>query len=75
MAISINAVATIWATAPIVVHATNRGVTGGSGFSVATAITTRKRIPNGRPNRNRMKVAPAVPIVSVSSRCIALRAT
>src|SRR5262245_25799117 len=50
-------------------------MSGGRGGACPLAITTptRNSTANGRPNRKRTCVAPAVPSVVVSSRCVALR--
>src|SRR6185437_921473 len=43
--------------------------------SPSTVMTpSRNRMANGKPNRKRTCVAPTVPSVAVSSRCMALRA-
>src|SRR5262249_53681480 len=42
---------------------------------VATSTATKKMIAKGKPNRNRILVAPQVPSGPVSERCIAFRAT
>ena len=48
----------------------------GRGSAEPEKITTpaRKSSANGKPNRKRTCVAPTVPRLAVSSRCIALRA-
>src|SRR6185437_5708258 len=48
----------------------------GCGSPSPTAVMTpiRNRMANGNPNKKRTCVAPTVPSVAVSSRCMALRA-
>src|SRR5207247_10784025 len=68
-------VAAIWLSAPSSSHGQNAAVGQGKASPV-TAITTVKKInENGKPNRNRILVAPQVPSGPVNCRCIALRAT
>src|ERR1700757_1193356 len=55
------------------VHGQNVSPGRGSGAPVTAISTIRNNSAKGRPNRNRTCVAPAVPSVPVSSRCIALR--
>src|SRR3954463_1125136 len=47
---------------------------GGGRAPVARNTQAKKISANGKPNRKRTCVAPTVPSVAVSSRCIALRA-
>src|SRR5690349_20553271 len=74
MAISINAVAAICDTAPANAQRKNEAVTGGSGSFVQSVTIKRNKAPKGRPNKKRTRVAPTVPMVCVSPRCMALRA-
>src|SRR5262245_355108 len=73
MAASISAVAATWVSAPTMTHGQNIG--GGRGGSCPSAIITaaRKTRAKGKPNRKRTWVAPTVPSLAVSSRCVALR--
>ena len=73
MASSSMAVAANWVAAPANVHASMRGLSTGNGSPVATKTTARNSSANGRPNRKRTCVAPTVPSVLISSRCMALR--
>src|ERR1700674_1088525 len=74
MAASIDAVASIWVHAPPRTQNQNIMPGRGSAIPVASATATRKISANGNPNRKRTWVAPTVPRLTVSSRCIALRA-
>ncbi len=71
---SMVAVAAICAKAPASTQGQNR--TGGCGKPSPTTVMTpaRKTSAKGKPNRKRTWVAPTVPSVAVSSRCMALRA-
>ena len=73
MAASISAVAATCASAPSITHGQN--ISGGSGGACRSAImtATRKMSANGNPNRKRTWVAPTVPSLAVSPRCVALR--
>src|ERR1700686_4620038 len=73
MAASISAVATICVKAPAVTQGQNFNPGSGNGAPVAHNRTIRKTSAKGKPNRNRTWVAPTVPRLLVSSRCIALR--
>src|SRR5450830_1150979 len=74
MADSISAVAAICASAPPITHGQKAAGVGGR-LAPVTAITPNRKISaNGNPNRNRTWVAPTVPRLAVSSRCMALRA-
>src|SRR5580658_379209 len=73
MAASISAVAMIWVKAPAMTHGQNFNPGSGNGAPVANSKTARKTSAKGKPNRNRTWVAPTVPRLVVSSRCIALR--
>jgi len=75
MASSIMPVPTIWLNAPSNSHGQNADVGDGRGSPVATITTAKNTIENGKPNRNRILVAPQVPSGPVNERCIALRAT
>ena len=75
MASSIKPVATIWLSAPRSSQGQNETVGQGKRSPVATSSTTKKMTAKGKPNRNRILVAPQVPSGPVSDRCIALRAT
>ncbi len=68
------AVAAICVKAPASTQGQN--TSGGRGkASPTTAVTpARNSSANGKPNRKRTCVAPTVPSVAVSSRCMALRA-
>src|SRR5579885_2374782 len=68
------AVAAIWVKAPARTQGQN--IAGGVGgvSPVATATPIKNTMAKGKPNRNRTWVAPTVPSVAVSSRCMALRA-
>ena len=74
IAASISAVAATCAKAPTIVH--GQKINPGSGGRDPLTINTpaRKTSTNGKPNRNRTCVAPTVPRLAVSSRCMALRA-
>src|SRR5262249_29115343 len=74
MAASISAVASTCVTAPAITHGQNRSPGRGSAAPVTMAMPARKTRANGKPNRERMCVAPTVRGVAVSSRGIALRA-
>src|SRR5262252_7615733 len=73
MAASISAVAAICASAPTITQ--GQKISGGRGGSCPSAIITaaRKTKAKGNPNRKRTWVAPTVPSLAVSSRCVALR--
>src|SRR5262245_26000735 len=73
MAASISAVAATCVSAPTMTQGQNIG--GGRGGSCPSAIITaaRKTRAKGKPNRKRTWVAPTVPSLAVSSRCVALR--
>ena len=73
MAISISAVAATCAKAPSITHGQNVQLGRGSGTSVPNSSPMRKTSAKGKPNKNRTCVAPTVPRLRVSSRCIALR--
>src|SRR6266566_1463217 len=75
MASSIMPVPTIWLSAPSNNQGQNAGVGDGTGSPVAAITTAKKISENGKPNRNRILVAPQVPSGPVNDRCIALRAT
>src|SRR4051794_15521408 len=68
------AVAAIWVKAPAITQGQN--IAGGRGSPSPSTVMTpsRNRMANGKPNKNRTCVAPTVPSVAVSSRCMALRA-
>src|SRR6478672_4080427 len=68
------AVAAIWVKAPVSTQ--GQKMYGGFGNPDPVAVTTaaRKSTAKGKPNRKRTWVAPTVPSVAVSSRCMALRA-
>ena len=68
------AVAAICATKPRTIHGQNTKGGIGSADSVATHTPIRNITAKGKPNRKRTCVAPTVPSVAVSSRCMALRA-
>src|ERR1700730_12692355 len=73
MAASISAVAATCASAPTTTQ--GQKTSGGRGGSCPSAIITaaRKTKAKGNPNRKRTWVAPTVPSLTVSSRCVALR--
>ena len=73
MAASMSAVAATWAKAPRITHGQNIHPGFGNGVPVASSTPARNTSTNGKPNRKRTCVAPTVPSVTVSSRCIALR--
>ena len=68
------AVAAICVKAPASTQGQN--IAGGRGRLSPSAMVTpaRNSSANGKPNRKRTCVAPTVPSVAVSSRCMALRA-
>src|ERR1700686_2610190 len=68
------AVAAIWEKAPASTQGQNRGGGFGKALLVTATRPAKKMSANGKPNRNRTWVAPTVPSVAVSSRCMALRA-
>src|SRR3989338_10554494 len=74
MAASIVAVAKICASAPTSTHGQNMKSGRGSATPVATEAPARKTRTKGKPKRKRTWVAPTVPRLPVSSRCMALRA-
>ena len=73
MAASIKAVAATCAKAPSITHGQKVHPGRGNGTLVTNMITARKTSAKGKPNRKRTWVAPTVPSVTVSSRCMALR--
>ena len=73
MATSISAVAAICAAEPSSTQSQKAQPVCGSRAPVHSIMPARKTSANGKPNRNRTCVAPSVPSVPVSSRCIALR--
>src|SRR5579872_141320 len=73
MAASIRPVAATCAKAPPIAHGQNPQPGRGSGTFISSIRTSRKIAANGKPNRNRTWVAPTVPRLAVSSRCVALR--
>ena len=73
MAASISAVAATWAKAPRITQGQNTKPGRGSDAPVTSMTPSRKTITNGTPNRKRTWVAPTVPSLPVSSRCMALR--
>ncbi len=74
MAESISAVAAIWVKAPANTHGQNASPGCGRAEPVTSSTPARNTSANGKPNRKRTWVAPTVPSVAVSSRCMALRA-
>src|ERR1041385_9257098 len=74
MVASINAVATICASAPSSTQGQNTAGGAGSDNPVVVTTTIKNTIAKGNPNRKRTWVAPTVPSAAVSSRCMALRA-
>src|SRR5450759_2086552 len=75
MASSIKPVPAIWQSAPSNSHGKNTAVGHGTRSPVPTSTIAKNTIENGKPNRNRILVAPQVPSGPVNCRCIALRAT
>src|SRR3984957_16870019 len=73
MAASMSAVAATCAKAPRIAHGQNKGPGRGRDAPLASITPSRKTITNGKPNRKRTWVAPTVPSLPVSSRCMALR--
>ena len=73
MAASISAVAAICAKAPSITHGQNSAPGRGSGVPVTMRRPVMNTSTNGKPNRNRTCVAPTVPRLPVSARCVALR--
>src|SRR5947199_10645680 len=67
------AVAAIWVKAPVSTQGQNTCDGLGNSAPIVVSTPARKRSANGHPNRKRTWVAPAVPSVAVSSRCVALR--
>src|SRR6202011_3255953 len=74
MAASIRAVARICVTVPANTHGQNASPGRGNGIPVKTSTPASRTSANGNPNRKRTWVAPRVPSVTISSRCMALRA-
>ena len=73
MATSISAVAATCAKAPSIAHGQNDQPGRGSGAPVHSHSPIKNTSANGKPNRKRICVAPTVPSLPVSSRCMALR--
>src|ERR1700722_2609796 len=73
MAASISAVARIWVNAPAVTQGQKFSPGRGNGAPLTQSKTKKKISAKGKPKRNRTWVAPTVPRLVVSSRCIALR--
>ena len=73
MAMSISAVAAICAPAPSITQGQKLKDGRGSGTPVTSKTPIKDSNANGKPNRNRTWVAPTVPRLVVSSRCMALR--
>ncbi len=73
MVASVSAVPRICVKAPATIHGQNTGAGFGS-VPFAASSARRKASAKGKPKRNRTCVAPAVPRLVVSSRCMALRA-
>ena len=73
MAMSISAVAAICAAAPSITHGQKLKDGCGNGTPVTSKTPIKDSNANGKPNRNRTWVAPTVPRLVVSSRCMALR--
>src|SRR5262245_21499690 len=73
MAASISAVAAICARNPSITQGQNTSGGRGSPCPSASITPTRNNSANGKPNRNRTCVAPTVPSLAVSSRCVAVR--
>ena len=73
IAASISAVAAICAAEPSSTQSQNVHAGCGSGAPVHSIKPARKTSAKGKPNRKRTWVAPSVPRLPVSSRCIALR--
>src|ERR1700680_5293160 len=73
MAMSISAVAAICAPAPSITHGQKLKDGRGSGTPVTSKTPIKDSNANGNPNRNRTWVAPTVPRLVVSSRCMELR--
>ena len=73
MAISISAVAAICAPAPSITQGQKLKDGRGSGTPVTSKTPIKDSNANGNPNRKRTWVAPTVPRLVVSSRCMALR--
>src|SRR5215217_1545708 len=74
MAASMRAVAAICANAPSNAHGQKEALGRGSDPPKAIVMPASERNANGNPNRKRTWVAPTVPRLPVSSRCMALRA-
>src|SRR6478736_8181940 len=68
------AVAAICAKAPASTQGQNAAGGFGKGSPRTISTPVRNSSANGKPNRKRTCVAPTVPRVAVSSRCMALRA-
>ena len=73
MVASISAVAAICAPAPSITHGQNDSPGCGSDAPLHISTAARNTSANGKPNRKRTCVAPTVPRLAVSSRCMALR--
>src|SRR5580704_7745556 len=73
MVASISAVAAICVKAPSITQGQNFRPGCGSGAPVVHNKMRMKASVKGKPNRKRTCVAPTVPRLPVSSRCIALR--
>src|ERR1700731_3483530 len=73
MAMSISAVAAICAPAPSITQGQKLKDGRGSGTPVTSKTPIKDSNANGKRNRKRTWVAPTVPRLVVSSRCIALR--
>src|SRR5947199_859272 len=67
------AVAAIWVKAPVSTQGQNTCDGLGNSAPIVVSTPARKRSANGKPNRKRTWVAPTVPSLAVSSRCVALR--
>jgi hypothetical protein len=74
MAASIIAVAAICATAPAAQNARNRPCACGTASPLRACSRARNSSANGKPNKNRTCVAPAIPIRAVRLDCMVLRA-
>ena len=74
MAASISAVARICVAAPAITQGQKIGSGFGRGAPLMSTTPKRKISANGKPNRKRTWVAPTVPSLPCSSRCMALRA-
>jgi len=69
-----SAVARICVIVPASTHGQNASRGLGNAIPAKTSTPASKTRAKGNPNRNRTCVAPRVPSVTMSSRCMALRA-